>query len=53
MEEVLNDLPADYQEHIADLLEGQSMTSIKSYVRDLIAADIAARCPTQGGEPIA
>ena len=43
MEEILEDLPTEYQENIADLLETSVNSNIKSYVRDLIAADIKSR----------
>ena len=43
MEDIFNDLPPDFQTDIADLMEDTKIVSIKSYIRDLINADILSR----------
>lgn len=43
MEGIFTQLPIEFETAIADLLEDCKMTSIQSYVRDLIAIDITAR----------
>lgn len=47
MEDVYKNLPTEYQENLADLLETNNITSIKDYIRDLIAADMQGRCSTE------
>jgi len=43
MEEILESLPLNFQESIADYLEAGHISSIKAYVRELITADVALR----------
>lgn len=45
MEGIFNDLPEEIQDNVADMLESDGSTTIRDYVRDLIAADQAERHP--------
>ena len=45
MEDIWNDLPLDFQEEVADLIENGNIGSIKGYIRNLIHSDIMARRP--------
>lgn len=42
METVYKEMPADYQENLADILEADQI-HVKDYVKGLIEADLAAR----------
>lgn len=43
MEDIYKELPTEYQDNLADLLESKNIVSIKTYVRELIEADISGR----------
>ena len=43
MEDILNNLPTAHQDILADLLETNNDISIKTYISDLIAADLKSR----------